>query len=307
MLIRGGRLVAVVLLTAIDSLYYGRLTFTPIAFFKRNVLESISIFYGQSPVHFYFSSALPFISATTLPYTLHGIHSALVESPRRGGFDSQTRRWYGRQGESDPAALKTTVQVAVFFVVAMSFLGHKEVRFLQPIVPLLHIFEGYALSSLPSLQALWSTRGRGTPEEAAQVQQIAHSDRSTQERLLDALTTHTSARNRRHVLSAMPGLFSSEIPRKFKKACKDVYLRHGKLSAIFLGAHILPIIYLCFHSAGQVSVVETVGRLSRRGELDRVAFLMPCHSTPWASHMHDERLSRENNSWFITCEPPLRG
>jgi phosphatidylinositol glycan class B len=32
-----------------------------------------------------------------------------------------------------------------------------------------------------------------------------------------------------------------------------------------------------------------------------VAFLMPCHSTPWQSIIHD----RDVNAWFLTCEPPL--
>jgi phosphatidylinositol glycan class B len=33
-----------------------------------------------------------------------------------------------------------------------------------------------------------------------------------------------------------------------------------------------------------------------------VAFLMPCHSTPWQSIIHD----RNVNAWFLTCEPPLK-
>lgn len=33
-----------------------------------------------------------------------------------------------------------------------------------------------------------------------------------------------------------------------------------------------------------------------------VAFLMPCHSTPWQSIIHDKNV----NTWMLTCEPPLR-
>ncbi|CAO3680825.1 unnamed protein product [Umbelopsis ramanniana] len=33
-----------------------------------------------------------------------------------------------------------------------------------------------------------------------------------------------------------------------------------------------------------------------------VAFLMPCHSTPWQSVIHDKNV----DAWFLTCEPPLR-
>jgi phosphatidylinositol glycan class B len=296
------RSISVVFLTAFDSLYYGRLTFTPIAFLKRNVLESISLFYGQSPVHFYFSSAMPFVCMSTLPFTIHGIHSLLSRASSKAGFDSQARRWYGTQGESDPVALKTTAFVSVLFITSMSLLGHKEVRFLQPIVPLLHIYEGYALSMLPSLQALWSSKATRL-EEAAQIRRIAQLDRNAQAGLRDSLSEHRSARNRRHILFSS----QSQVTGKLKEACGDIYHRHGKLSALLLGAHILPIIYLSLHSAGQVSVVEAVGYLSRQGQLDQVAFLMPCHSTPWMSHMHDQRLDRDNNSWFISCEPPLNG
>lgn len=295
-----------VLLTAIDSLYYGRLTFTPIAFLKRNILESISLFYGQSPVHFYLSSAVPFICMSTLPYTIYGVYSLLAQVSLMAGFDPQSRRWYGSQGESDPIALRTTAIVSVLFIASMSFLGHKEVRFLQPIVPLLHIYEGYALGMLPSLQALWSSRAKRL-EEAAQIRRLAQIDRSAQTRLRESLSEHRSARNRRLLLSTAPYLSSSHVPHMLRQACIDIYRSHGKLSAILLGAHILPIIYLSIHSAGQISIVETIGNLSRRGQLDQVAFLMPCHSTPWMSHMHDERLARDNNSLFISCEPPLNG
>ncbi|KAG2187447.1 hypothetical protein INT44_005135, partial [Umbelopsis vinacea] len=33
-----------------------------------------------------------------------------------------------------------------------------------------------------------------------------------------------------------------------------------------------------------------------------VAFLMPCHSTPWQSVIHDKNV----DAWFLTCEPPLK-
>lgn len=301
------RSIAAALLAVIDSLYYGQLTFTPIAFFKRNVLESISLFYGQSPLHFYLSSALPFICWTTLPYTVYGFFKSLSQ-PRIEGFDSQSRRWFGFYGEKDPKGLKVLALVVLVFIASMSLLGHKEVRFLQPIVPILHIFEGYTLALLPSLQAICN-RGSQTrvQDEYANIRRIARLDRTAHQDLLEGLSLHTSSRNRRHLLSPMPTSPSNQIYHKFKQALKDVIDRHGRISLLLLGAHILPIIYLSFHSAGQVAIVETVGRLSRQGNLDKIAFLMPCHSTPWMSHMHHERLDRKDTSWFISCEPPLNG
>lgn len=81
-----------------------------------------------------------------------------------------------------------------------------------------------------------------------------------------------------------------------------------------------------------------LGDLVDTGELRSVGFLMPCHSTPWQSHLHraelelepdlgladeewgagkDEQNGREagrrrngsgedGRAWFITCAPPSR-
>lgn len=294
--------IAAALVVVIDSLYYGQMTFTPIAFFKRNVLESISLFYGQSPLHFYLSSALPFICWTTLPYTLYGLFKSMTQSQIEG-FDPHSRKWFGFYGESDPKGLKTLAQVIMFFIASMSLLGHKEVRFLQPIVPILHIFEGYALSLLPSLQSIYDKGNLSRiREEYSEIRRITQLDRTIHQDLLEGLSVHSSSRNRRRLLLPRRTNFS-----KFKQALKDIFHRHGNISLILLGAHILPIIYLCFHSTGQITIVETVGKLSKQGKLNKVAFLMPCHSTPWMSHMHHQRLNRDNNSWFISCEPPLDG
>jgi GPI mannosyltransferase 3 len=39
-------------------------------------------------------------------------------------------------------------------------------------------------------------------------------------------------------------------------------------------------------------------------EIDSLGILMPCHSTPWMSHIHDDRLGNFERAWFLTCEPP---
>lgn len=36
-----------------------------------------------------------------------------------------------------------------------------------------------------------------------------------------------------------------------------------------------------------------------------VGFLMPCHSTPWQSHLHRSDLKSWSSLWFLTCEPPI--
>lgn len=62
---------------------------------------------------------------------------------------------------------------------------------------------------------------------------------------------------------------------------------------------IIPYLYLnCFHGAAQVAVMNGL-RHGEFGTVSSVVALMPCHSTPWSSHLGSIP------GWFLTCEPPL--
>lgn len=115
-----------------DSLYYGRPTFTPYNFLKTN-LSSISLFYGSSPWHYYFTQAVPILCSTALPFTLHGIFMIVF-------------RW--QKGSN--AALKNMFGVTIWSVGIYSLAGHKEWRFIHPLLPLLHIFAAKSLIDLSS-------------------------------------------------------------------------------------------------------------------------------------------------------------
>jgi phosphatidylinositol glycan class B len=70
---------------------------------------------------------------------------------------------------------------------------------------------------------------------------------------------------------------------------------------LILVASLLPYLYLnAFHGGAQVSVTNAL-RTGAYGPVDSLTVLMPCHSTPWASHLGDIA----DRSWFLTCEPPL--
>ncbi|CAM0138077.1 glycosylphosphatidylinositol anchor biosynthesis [Umbelopsis sp. WA50703] len=61
------------------------------------------------------------------------------------------------------------------------------------------------------------------------------------------------------------------------------------------------------HQRGVMDAVEWIRMEAmdlRRNNTEydmEVAFLMPCHSTPWQSVIHDNNVK----AWFLTCEPPL--
>jgi GPI mannosyltransferase 3 len=110
----------------LDSLYYHKLTFTPLNFLLTN-LSSVSLFYGSSPWHYYLSQALPILCTSTLPFTLHGI-------------------WTAYEMASMPQRI--ALGCVVWTIGVYSLAGHKEWRFLHPVLPLLHIFASKSLVDL---------------------------------------------------------------------------------------------------------------------------------------------------------------
>ena len=180
-----------------DSFYYGRLSFPIWSFVQVNILQSIAKFYGTSRFHYYVTEGLPLMLMFHLPFALHGLWS---------------------QKKSEQARL------VVFVLVVYSLFAHKEVRFLYPLLPILHTFTAFSMSSL----------------------------------------TH-----------------------------KRVWI-----PLLFLGNGLVAYYASQLHQRGVMDVVEYI-RISP--QINQISFLMPCHSTPWQSHMHRADLSAE----FLTCEPPL--
>jgi phosphatidylinositol glycan class B len=156
-----------------------------------------------------------------------------------------------------------------------SLLAHKEWRFIYPLLPILHLFstislvegwEKYQISKSSSTPAEAISQGKGTTSKGLNI-----FDRILVTKLHLALITFS----------------------------------------------LIPAIYLTsFHSVGQIRVMEdlrTVPQMSINldlsfeslGQLGRsLGVLMPCHSTPWMSHLHWDK-EAEERSWFLECEPPV--
>ncbi|THV03344.1 hypothetical protein K435DRAFT_748028 [Dendrothele bispora CBS 962.96] len=112
------------LLIALDSAYYGRFTFTTLSFMSVN-LSGVSLFYGGSPWHYYLSQALPILCTTALPFCLDGL-------------------WTSVNG-SGSSASRILVQLVVWTIGIYSLAGHKEWRFIHPLLPVLHVFAAKSL------------------------------------------------------------------------------------------------------------------------------------------------------------------
>ncbi|OCH87404.1 glycosyltransferase family 22 protein [Obba rivulosa] len=119
--------IAVALLFTSDSAYYGKATFTPLNFLRTNA-SAVSLFYGTSPWHYYISQAIPIMTATTLPFVLHGAWLAL--------------------GPSGTHASRTMTGLITWTICVYSLAGHKEWRFIHPLLPLMHMLAAKSLVDL---------------------------------------------------------------------------------------------------------------------------------------------------------------
>ncbi|SGY14818.1 BQ5605_C013g07112 [Microbotryum silenes-dioicae] len=229
---------ASILCFLVDTAFYSTPTFTPLRFLHENVFHSISLFYGSNSSHFYLTQGIPIMTMTQLPFLLHGLWLVFIRSDARG------------RGLA-PLGIVVSTTVILF-----SLLGHKEWRFLHPILPILHLFVAFSL-----------------------------------------VTLHTSRL----------GLAKSTTATKLSTVL-HVRTRH---LALILASLIPGLYFTCFHSIAQVTILDHL-RYLPTFEVRSVGFLMPCHSTPWQSHLHRRDLelgglrSGEGGLlWFITCEPPI--
>ncbi|KAL5548873.1 hypothetical protein UlMin_004104 [Ulmus minor] len=105
----------------LDHWMYGSWILVPLNFLKFNFLSSGGDYYGTHPWHWYFTQGFTVMLFTFLPFSVAGIlHS---------------KQW--------------KLSGLIAWVVGLySTLGHKEFRFVLPVLPIALIFSGYSLASL---------------------------------------------------------------------------------------------------------------------------------------------------------------
>ncbi|PVF98864.1 hypothetical protein CPB86DRAFT_704237 [Serendipita vermifera] len=126
------RIPALLLILGSDSLYFDRLTFTPLNFVRVN-LSSVSLFYGGNPWHYYLTQAIPILLTTSLPSFVHGIYLTIRNNPNP---------------PRNLRALRTLLNLVVWTLIIYSLAGHKEWRFIHPLLPMMHLFCTQSLLSL---------------------------------------------------------------------------------------------------------------------------------------------------------------
>ncbi|KAH8730087.1 Alg9-like mannosyltransferase family-domain-containing protein [Phaeosphaeriaceae sp. PMI808] len=232
-----------------DRLYYGVWTLPPVRFLYFNIAQSLAVFYGKNRADYYFTEGLPLLLTTAIPFAIVGIWKVLQ------GQESWHEPKEGSQSTSSPAPklihdvtqlriLGRLAWTSIITTVTLSLISHKEVRFLYPLLPFLHVIAAGPLTTfLPCNAPL----------------------------------------NRKAIIAFL------------------------LLTNIFIGGYLSTI-----HQRG---VIDVLSYLRHKHESHTTlssphptpipntttAFLMPCHSTPWRSHLIHSELS----AWSLTCEPPL--
>lgn len=186
-------------------------------FVKFNFFENVAPFYGTSPWHYYLVQGIPILLIAFLPFTLYDMSKS----------------------KSSHSTL-----VVLFVIAIFSLIKHKEVRFIYPILPILH---------LKTLNAFLRNHAN--------------------KKLLIFIV----------LINLSVGVFFNTF---HQRGVIDVmtYLRHN---GYYSGSHF-------------VTSEDT-----QRDPVTSVGFLMPCHSTPWQSHLHRKDLASWSDFWFLTCEPPI--
>ncbi|KAI4166845.1 MAG: hypothetical protein LQ348_007753, partial [Seirophora lacunosa] len=214
----------------VDRLYYQQWVFPPFRFLYFNLARSLSVHYGRNDWHYYLSQGYPLLLTTFFPFAIIGICQSL----------------FPRDTPPSQPPLTTTIKhqlatTSLLIPFALSFISHKEVRFIYPLLPPLHILSAapFAAYFLPLLSP--TRRQQKTTKRVA-------------------LTLILS-------LNLFLAIFTTQL-----------------------------------HQTAPLTVLSYLRSRASGSHTTSVAFLTPCHSTPWRSHLlHSPNLK----AWALTCEPPL--
>ncbi len=113
--------------TLVDRLYYEQWTFPPFRFLYFNIAQALAIFYGKNDWHYYLSQGYPLLLTTFLPFGLIGVWQSL--------FPPQHPPQYLNDSTSTTTIKYQLAMTTVLVPFVLSFVSHKEVRFVYPILP----------------------------------------------------------------------------------------------------------------------------------------------------------------------------
>ncbi|OKL56510.1 GPI mannosyltransferase 3 [Talaromyces atroroseus] len=220
--------------TLIDRLFYGEWAFPVFKFLYINVAQSIAIFYGHNDWHYYLSQGFPLLLTTALPFGIFGVYKSL----RLSDTTPRDRR----------ALIKFQLaSVCLAMPAVLSIIAHKEVRFIYPLLPALHILAAEPLVS-SFLPAITSSSNAYLPQRLILLFLI----------LVNIFVAYYTT------------LIHGSGPVEVLSYLRERHEAHQDSSGASLVPH--PLYEESYRAAHYAAKNMSVG------------FLMPCHSTPWRSH-----------------------
>lgn len=237
----------------LDRLYFGTWTFPPYQWLHFNISQDLAVFYGQNRPDYYFTEGLPLLLTTYLPF---GIIALVSATSLTGSYSFSPRT----------ANIRFQFAFTVLVTVCtLSLISHKEVRFIYPLLPILHVLLAPHISTFFDFASIPAPPAGGLGDRAKPALCIPATFRRTLLILMAvvnvAICLYTSLVHQRGVIDVLAWLRG------------DYERLHLSIKGELLSAE-----------------NETFA-----------AFLMPCHSTPWRSHLVYPNL----HAWALTCEPPL--
>jgi len=245
------------------------LVLTPLNFLRINLVADVASQYGTHPFHWYFTLGALTVLTTHLPFLLLGLRRAFSRSSSPFSSSAATSLWL-------------LAFVVIIYPLGLSLSPHKEFRFLLPVIPLAFVLAGAATVNdiLPSSSS--SSPSSPTPSSS-------HSP---------------NKRNRRRHKKRHPFLLPVLL----------LVLTHAPVALYFSRVHQRgPIDVMSYLSARLEADVQLEQRQqqeqkqerakgAREGRDVRIDFLMPCHATPWTTHMHVPAFFSSSSSY--SSSPP---
>jgi GPI mannosyltransferase 3 len=241
-----------------DRLYFGEWTFPPYHWLHFNLTQDLAIFYGEMAWHYYLSQGITQLTMTFLPFALVGL-CKFAFSSTSGATATATQS----------NTLRTLAYTVVSTIVVLSAVSHKEVRFIYPLLPILHVL------AAPSFASFFSAAPGHQPSQSRTA-------------LLAALIFVNL------IIATYLSLFHVAAPISVVHFLRHEYER---IHPDRLGLHLEHPVLSHYHSLAQPPSLNMGNDTNELFAL----FLTPCHATPWRSHLVYPSLRAR----ALTCEPPL--
>ncbi|KAI0887497.1 glycosyltransferase family 22 protein [Annulohypoxylon maeteangense] len=234
-----------------DRQYYGEWTFPPLTFLHFNVAQDLAVFYGQNDWHYYLSQGIPLLCTTIAPFVVKGLFKSL---------DAESN-W----PITTSNALKALSFTVFTTICSLSFVSHKEVRFITPLLPAFHIL------AAPYITSFFTT-------------------------VTDVTSTPTSTLGWKRTPLLAAGLLVNAVI--------GGYLSYFHAAAPIGVMDFLRTEFETIHPTHLAIPQPPNANAAYDDDFAQelfALFLTPCHATPWRSHLVYPALRAR----ALTCDPPV--